>query len=224
MIILQNISLSLNEFHLQVNRTLSKRVTVLCGPSGSGKTSLMEIIAGLRNPGRGRVQLHQRVLLDTDKNISIPPHKRRVGYVPQDVVLFPHLNVRSNLFYGHRRKPDAAPNTRFSPDHILDLLQIHHLLHRRPRELSGGERQRIALGRALLSNPEMLLFDEPLASLDPKLKDRILPYFIRIREEFQLPMVYVTHHPEEARLIGDELVWIEQGQIGAGGLGPTAGP
>jgi molybdate transport system ATP-binding protein len=192
-------------------------VTALFGPSGAGKTSLVNMIAGLLKPDRGFITLDDTILFDAAKGIDIPPHRRRIGYVFQEGRLFPHLSVRQNLDYGRRmsgRTRDAGELER-----IADLLGITSLLQRRPRLLSGGECQRVAIGRALLTRPHLLLLDEPLASLDAGHKGEILPYLVRLRDEAAIPMVYVSHIAAEVRQIATTVVRLDDGHVvAAGGL------
>jgi molybdate transport system ATP-binding protein len=197
-------------------------VTALFGPSGAGKTSLINMIAGLLKPDRGCIVLDDTILFDAAKAINVPPHRRRIGYVFQEGRLFPHLSVRQNLDYGRRvsrRSRDAAEFER-----IAAVLGITHLLQRRPRMLSGGERQRVAIGRALLMQPRLLLLDEPLASLDAGHKGEILPYLMRLRDQAAIPMVYVSHIAAELRQIATAVVRLEQGRVAdIGGLELLAG-
>jgi len=206
---LENVSLPLSEFSLKADLTLTAPVTGIRGPSGAGKTSLIEIIAGLRRPASGRIVLNDHVLCDTAARVNLAPELRRVGYVPQDLALFPHLSTRANLYYGHRPNGSATSHA----DHVIDLLEIRPLLARRVHNLSGGEKQRVALGRALLASPQILLLDEPLSSLDVRLKERILPYLLSIREDLHLPMIYVTHSQKELQTICDEVLTVEEGRI-----------
>jgi len=190
-------------------------VTALFGPSGAGKTTLINVIAGLLAPQRGHIKLNGETLFDSTQGIDIPAHRRRIGYVFQDARLFPHLNVRNNLDYGRRMNglaPDAATFSR-----ITQMLDIGALLERRTARLSGGERQRVALGRALLCAPRLLLLDEPLASLDAERKNEILPYLIRLRDETAIPMIYVSHDPVEARRIATQVILLDRGQVRANG-------
>lgn len=176
--------------------TASDGVTLLWGPSGIGKTSVLNMIAGLLRPDQGHVSVDGEILFDNNAAIDLPPHRRRIGYIFQDSRLFPHLRVRANLLYGHRL---AATEDRWMPlQTVVDFLGIEHLLGRWPRTLSGGEAQRVAIGRALLSGARALLMDEPLASIDPARREDILRVILRIRDEFRLPIVYVTHNPAEA--------------------------
>jgi molybdate transport system ATP-binding protein len=188
-------------------------VTALFGPSGAGKTSIVNMIAGLLTPDRGRIILDEKVLFDSAARIDMPAHRRRIGYVFQEGRLFPHLSVAANLDYGRRMNrlaPDENEQAR-----IVELFDIGHLLDRRPGKLSGGERQRVAVGRALLMRPRLLLLDEPLASLDGARKREILPYLVRLRDE--VPMVYVSHHAGELRRIATTVVRIDGGRVSATG-------
>ncbi|PYJ99305.1 MAG: molybdenum ABC transporter ATP-binding protein, partial [Verrucomicrobia bacterium] len=177
-LLLNNISLPLADFTLEVNVEIRSPITVIFGPSGSGKTSLLDLVAGLRRAESAFIQLGDEILTDTSKGVFVPARRRGIGYVPQDLALFPHLSVRQNLLYGHR--PDG--NKRFTFDHIVELLEVQALVHRGVTQLSGGEKQRVALARALLTSPRLLLLDEPLANLDMQLKTKILPYLARIRD------------------------------------------
>ncbi|ETR78210.1 molybdenum ABC transporter ATP-binding protein [Afipia sp. P52-10] len=190
-------------------------VTALFGRSGSGKTSLINMIAGLITPDRGRIELDGEVLDDRDRRIHVPAHRRRIGYVFQDARLFPHLSVAQNLDYGRRMnglKPDGAAR-----DRIVQLLHLEALLDRRPGKLSGGEKQRVALGRALLARPRLLLLDEPIASLDKERKAEILPYLIRLRDQAGIPMVYVSHEADEVRLLANQVIRLQAGKVAARG-------
>lgn len=198
------------DFHLQARAQAPQRVTGLCGASGSGKSSLLALVAGLQRPDRGRIALDGEVLVDTQAGIFLPPERRHVGLVFQDALLFPHLSVESNLLYGFQRLAPAQRH--FSLAEIVELLQIGPLLARRPRHLSGGERQRVALGRALLHSPRLLLLDEPLAALDAARKQQILPFLLRIRDELKMPMLYVSHAQEEVAYLAGA-VWTMEGGI-----------
>lgn len=171
------------------------RVIALAGRSGAGKTSVLHAIAGLVQPRSGRIAIGDRVLFDAARRIDLPPHQRRVGYVFQDVRLFPHLDVAGNLRYG--RHP-SRERPRFEFDAVVELLGIAPLLSRRTANLSGGEAQRVAIGRALLSQPRILLLDEPLSMLDSQRREELLPYLRRVRDDAGLPMVYVTHQSGDA--------------------------
>jgi len=242
------------EFTLDLADDATVEVLGVFGPSGSGKTSLLEVIAGLRTPDRGLVRIADHTLLDTAAGVNVPVHHREVGYVPQDVALFPHLDVRRNLLYGRRQTNDGnrqpadgsrqtadgrrgglasrptalasrfpppasaestggRPDSRQDLDHVCATLEIAHLVERSVRDLSGGERQRVAIGRALMSGPRILLLDEPLTAVDRGRKDRILPYLLRIRRDLHVPMVYVTHDAREMREIADRVLRLEAGRV-----------
>lgn len=188
-------------------------VTVLFGRSGSGKTTIINAVAGLLRTRSGRVEIDGRVLSDSAQGRFLPPHRRRIGYVFQDARLFPHLTVQQNLLYGRWfNKGQGAAYSR-----VIEMLGIGHLLSRRPAALSGGERQRVALGRAILSNPQILLMDEPLAALDEARKAEILPYLERLRDEVGLPILYVSHSPAEVARLATTVVLIDAGRVTAAG-------
>jgi len=197
-------------------------LTALFGRSGAGKTSLVNAIAGLYRPRRGYVAVDGEVLTDTATRTFVPAHRRRVGYVFQEGRLFPHLNVRQNLLYGRWFAPKAAPNARGGGefDQVVDLLGIEPLLTRRPANLSGGEKQRVAIGRARLARPRVLVMDEPLASLDEGRRAEILPYIERLRDEMRVPIVYVSHSIPEVARLATTLVVLSEGKVAA--IGPTA--
>ena len=206
-----DIAKQLGEFSLSASFESAGRVTGLFGASGAGKTSLINVIAGLLKPDHGTVVVDGETLDDTAARVHIPPYRRRIGYVFQDARLFPHLDVRQNLDYGRRMNAladDAAARAR-----VTDLLDIGHLMDRRPGKLSGGERQRVALGRALLSKPRLLLLDEPLGSLDEGRKVEILPYLVRLRDEAGIPMVYVSHDAAELRQLATQIVMLQRGRV-----------
>lgn len=190
-------------------------VTALFGPSGAGKSTVLAVVAGLLRPQSGRVALGGTVLLDTGTGQNVPAERRRCGVVFQDARLLPHLSVATNLRYGLRRAPRDAPGPGF--DEVVDLLDIAPLLPRRPRTLSGGERQRVALGRALLSRPRLLLMDEPLAALDAPRRAEILPFLERLRDVAGLPILYVTHALDEVDRLADTLVLMHAGRVLAAG-------
>jgi len=210
-LMLKNIVLELTGFSLEVNAEIQGGVTAIFGPSGAGKTSLLDLVAGLRRAKSAFIRLDDRVLTDTEQGICVPARHRGIGYVPQDLALFPHMSVRRNLLYGCRR--NASENRQFRFDHIVQVLEIQPLMERGIAQLSGGEKQRVALARALLTSPRLLLLDEPLASLDAKLKARVLPYLTRIRDEFRVPMLYVTHDRSEALTIADAIVVLVNGKV-----------
>jgi molybdate transport system ATP-binding protein len=206
-----DVAKQLGEFTLEASFESQGRVTGLFGASGAGKTSLVNMIAGLLRPDRGTIAIDGETLDDTAKGIHVPVYRRRIGYVFQDARLFPHLDVRQNLDYGRRMNhlaDDDAQRKR-----VTELLDIGHLLDRRPGKLSGGERQRVALGRALLSKPRLLLLDEPLGALDEGRRAEILPYLMRLRDEARVPMVYVSHDAAEMRQLATQIVLLKGGRV-----------
>ena len=202
-----DIELAQGSFVLTARARLDARAAALFGPSGAGKTTILDAIAGLRTPRRGSITIDGRVLFSSERRLNLPPHHRRVGYVPQDVALFPHMNVRRNLLYG--RHPGVSPDL----DRVVGMLEVGGLLDRRVTDLSGGERQRVALGRALMSGPSLLLLDEPLAAVDVPLRRRILPYLQRVRDELVVPIIYVSHDRDEVEALADVVVMVEGGKV-----------
>ena len=204
-------------FELDIHFRSGRGLTALFGRSGAGKTSVVNAIAGLIRPERGRIVVDDSVLLDTERGIRVPTHRRRIGYVFQEGRLFPHLTVRQNLSFGRWFAPDGAPSARLNE--VVELLGIAPLLARRPGRLSGGEKQRVAIGRALLAHPRLLLMDEPLASLDARRKDEILPYLERLRDQAGVPIVYVSHSIAEVARLATTIVLISDGRVRA--IGPV---
>lgn len=197
-------------FTLDVAFRAEGGATVLFGPSGSGKTLTVKAVAGLGRPDKGTILLGERILLDTSGGIAIPPEGRRIGVVFQEPRLFPHMSVERNLLYGWRLLDNSKrPNV----DEIISLLGLEHLLKRKPSRLSGGEKQRVAIGRALLAAPELLIMDEPLANLDEARKNEILPYLSRLKSEARMPILYITHSQTEADILADRIVHIAGGRI-----------
>ena len=199
------------DFRLSANATIGSGVTGICGPSGSGKSTLLLLIAGLLSPSSGTIKAGDEVLVDIRQRKIVPAWERHFGLVFQDGQLFPHLTVRSNLLYGFERI--ASHMRRLDLQAVAELLEITHLLDRRPALLSGGERQRVALGRALLYSPRLLLLDEPLSSLDDRLKQQILPFLKRIKEETHVPMLYVTHARAEVEYLADQVMTMDRGNL-----------
>jgi molybdate transport system ATP-binding protein len=186
----------------------------LFGPSGAGKTTLLEAIAGIRTPQAGQIVVGEMTLFSSTDGINLRPRDRRIGYVPQDALLFPHMSARGNLLFGVRRQPLTAGRQVSAELHdVAQMLEIEPLLDRRIAGLSGGERQRIALGRALMTQPALLLMDEPLAAVDRERRERILPYLLRIRRELHVPLVYVTHDADELTQIADRVLMIGEGRV-----------
>jgi len=206
----------LGDFRLEVDLSLpAQGITVIFGPSGCGKTSLLRGIAGLDPDMEGIVTVNGRSWLDSRNRIKMPPWKRAVGYVFQDAALFPHLSVRENLCFGMTRAGGRSETRHF--DHALHLLGLDSLLERYPESLSGGEKQRVAIARALLSRPRLLLMDEPLSSLDSGIKSEFLPYLERLHHELDIPVVYVTHSPDELMRLADHVVLMAHGRVEASG-------
>jgi molybdate transport system ATP-binding protein len=215
MVLAVDVEKKLGTFKLAVRFEASGGATALFGPSGAGKTSVVNMIAGLLTPDHGSIALNGTTLFDSAAAINVPPHQRHIGYVFQEGRLFPHLSVRQNIDYG--RRMSGHPRNAEDFARIVKLLDIGHLLDRRPRLLSGGERQRVAIGRALLMRPRLLLLDEPLASLDSGHKHEILPYLARLRDETGVPMVYVSHTASEVRRIATTVVRMDAGRVTASG-------
>ncbi len=197
---------------IDVDFQTNSNLTALFGKSGSGKSSIINMIAGLVKPTQGRIVFNNRIMFDSALGLNVPVHQRRIGYVFQDGLLFPHFTVEQNLNYGRRfNRGDIEP------EGIISLLGLAALLKRKPINLSGGEKQRVAIGRALMSNPSLLLMDEALASLDEVRKSEILPYIERLRDEMKLPIIYVSHSIEEVKRLAREVVYIDNGKIIAQG-------
>lgn len=207
---LHQVRLPLGAFTLEIDATFDRLITGVFGPSGAGKTSLLDLIAGLRRPISGKVQMDEMVLFDASAALHVPPRFRRIGYVPQDLALFPHLNVRANLLYGYRR-PGEDHN--FTFPHVIEVMEISTLLERSVTSLSGGEQQRVGFARAILSAPRLLLLDEPMSSLDSRLKTRLIPFLHRIRDEFRIPFLYVTHDAAELVALCDEVLVLDRGHL-----------
>ena len=215
MTLLVDIRHRLGNFELEAAFESSGRLTALFGTSGSGKTSLVNLIGGLIRPMQGRILVDGRVLVDTEKRVFVPVHRRRIGYVFQDARLFPHMTVSQNLRYGRFFTPAGERYAQL--DAVVDLLGIGHLLDRRPSLLSGGEKQRVAIGRALIASPKLILMDEPLASLDDARKAEIMPYIERLRDEARIPIVYVSHSVAEVARLATDIVMLAGGRVSASG-------
>jgi molybdate transport system ATP-binding protein len=208
----------LANFELDVDASFESRISAIFGPSGAGKTSLLDAIAGVRPVTDGEIEIGGKVLFSSAHRINLPPRQRGVGYVPQEGALFPHFSVRKNILFGAERNGGAAGTKTIRMEHVIEVLEIGHLLTRSVTKLSGGEAQRVALARAILSQPRLLLLDEPLAALDIGLRERILPYLSRVRNEFQIPMIYVTHNLTEVLTLADWVLMIREGRLIAQGV------
>ncbi|MBK1878690.1 molybdenum ABC transporter ATP-binding protein [Pelagicoccus mobilis] len=215
-----SIQVELDQFNLDLIFSSSKRTIGIFGPSGSGKTTLLESLAGLRGEAKGKLVCLGETWLDSSANVALKAEQRAIGYVPQDHLLFPHWNVRQNLESGSKRARQSGEDTESVFSEVVQTLELAPLLDRNITELSGGERQRVSLGRALCSGPKLLILDEPLASLDWKLRHRILPYLVRIRDTFKIPLLIVSHNPAELLALCDEVVALNRGKKVAQGT-PT---
>ena len=205
----------LGNFHLEIDALITHKVTAVLGVSGSGKSTLLNCISGILHPDEGVVSFFTETLYSSKEGVQLPPEKRRFGYVFQEGLLFPHLTVQKNIFYGHNGT--SRNGEQIDVNRVIDILEIGDLLKRYPHQLSGGQRQRVALARALAIGPRMLLMDEPLAALDPGLKNRILPYLHHIKETFDIPILYVTHSISEAMALADEAFLLSDGRVTAQG-------
>lgn len=205
-LVLRDVRCPLAHFTLALDVEIDRDVTALFGPSGAGKTTVLDLISGLRRAPSAYIELDGRVLTDTSAGREVPARDRHIGYVPQDGALFPHLSVRGNLLYGSKGEGTGL-------ERVTEVLDIGRLLDRRIGGLSGGERQRVALARALLSSPKLLLLDEPLASLDEELRTRVLAYLKRVRDEFRVPMLYVSHARSEVVELCEEVLVLERGTL-----------
>jgi molybdate transport system ATP-binding protein len=210
-----DVSKKFSQVSIEASFDSASGVTALFGRSGAGKTSIISMVAGLLRPDRGVIALDGETLDDTAAGVHLPAYRRRIGYVFQDARLFPHLSVAENLDYG--RRMNGLVRDEAEAGRVTQLLDLDDLLDRRPGKLSGGEKQRVALGRALLSQPRLLLLDEPLGSLDEERKAEILPYLVRLRDQSAIPMIYVSHSADEVRALATQVIIVQQGRIVARG-------
>lgn len=197
------------DFSLNIELEMQQQLLGIVGASGSGKSTLLKNIVGLLKPQQGCIQLNEQVFIDTRHNIHVPMHQRKIALIFQNALLFPHLNVQQNLSYAEKLLDKSERKFQF--DEIVELLELTPLIQRKAHQLSGGEAQRVSIGRALLSSPNLLLLDEPLTGLDRSLKQQILPFFKRMKDELDLPMIYVTHHPEELEYLEADILQLNQG-------------
>ncbi len=210
------IKTKISNFAIDVNINLNQGINCFFGPSGSGKTSIINCIAGINKAKESKIIINNKTLEDTNKNILVPIHKRNIGYVFQDSRLFPHLSIKNNLLFGLKLNYKKKKN--FYYDEIINLLSLGHLLHRFPYNLSGGEKQRVAIGRALLCQPNLLLMDEPLASLDQEKKDELIQYIVKINEILNIPAIYVSHSISETFMLGSSIHFIKNGTLVFSGI------
>jgi len=217
-LVFERIVLPLGEIILELDLILEARITAIFGPSGSGKTSLLELVAGLRRPESGALRVDGALMIETATGVFVPARDRGVGYVPQDLALFPHMSVGRNVRYGRYRGGTSTTDLLLESK-VCEVLEIDRLMERMPGSLSGGEKQRVAFARALVASPRLLLLDEPLSSLDLALRERILPFVERIRDEFSIPMLYVTHSAEEARRLCEDAIVLDRGNCVRRGMG-----
>ena len=199
------------DFMLNVELEMQQQLLGIVGVSGCGKSTLLKNIVGLLQPTHGSIQFNQQILFDSQQKIHVPMHQRKIALIFQNALLFPHMNVQQNLCYAEKLIPQAERKFQFNE--IIELLELTHLCQRKAHQLSGGEAQRVSIGRALLSSPHLLLLDEPLTGLDQQLKQQILPFLQRIKDELNLPMIYVTHHLEELKYLKADILQLDQGQL-----------
>ena len=203
-----DVTLRQQSFTLDVHESMSVEVLGLFGPSGSGKTTLLESIAGIRTPDAGEIRVADRLLFSSVQRLNVPPQDRRIGYVPQEALLFPNMSVKGNIRYGRGAREDHR-----TFESLVEILELQPLLERSVDRLSGGEKQRVAIARALMTRPSILLLDEPLAAVDRERRERILPYVLRIRRELHVPLIYVTHDAGEMQAIADRLLQLDHGRV-----------
>ena len=199
------------DFMLNVELEMQQQLLGIVGVSGCGKSTLLKNIVGLLQPTHGSIQFNQQILFDSQQKIHVPMHQRKIALIFQNALLFPHMNVQQNLCYAEKLINQAERKFQFNE--IIELLELTHLCQRKAHQLSGGEAQRVSIGRALLSSPHLLLLDEPLTGLDQQLKQQILPFLQRIKDELNLPMIYVTHHLEELKYLKADILQLDQGQL-----------
>ena len=199
------------DFMLNVELEMQQQLLGIVGVSGCGKSTLLKNIVGLLKPTHGSIQFNQQILFDSQQKIHVPMHQRKIALIFQNALLFPHMNVQQNFCYAEKLINQAERKFQFNE--IIELLELTHLCQRKAHQLSGGEAQRVSIGRALLSSPHLLLLDEPLTGLDQQLKQQILPFLKRIKDELNLPMIYVTHHLEELKYLKADILQLDQGQL-----------
>ena len=198
-------------FDLEVDISLRNGILALVGPSGAGKTTILQCVAGLQTPSWGEININNKVIFSAENGINISIRNRRIGYVFQDYALFPHMTVEKNVMYGKPKK-ENIPNKVLTVSNVLDMLKIEHLRHRYPNQISGGEKQRVALARALMTEPELLLLDEPLSALDHDTRRTLQQELLKIQAQWQIPFILVTHDVQEAEMLGDQIIKLDRGK------------
>jgi len=201
----------LPSFELEVDFSLSNGILALVGPSGSGKTTILQCVAGLQTPSWGEIIIHDKPVFSSEQGVNIPIRNRRIGYVFQDYALFPHMTVEKNVVYGKPKK-GSTPNKVLSVSNVLEMLKIEHLRNRYPNQISGGEKQRVALARALITEPELLLLDEPLSALDHDTRSTVQQELLKLQAQWQIPFIIVTHDIQEAEMLGDQIIKLDRGR------------
>ena len=198
-------------FELDVDITLSHGILALVGPSGAGKTTILQCVAGLQTPSWGEINIHGKTVFSSEQGANIPIRNRRIGYVFQDYALFPHMTVEKNVMYG-KLKVGSTPNKVLTASDVLELLKIEHLRNRYPNQISGGEKQRVALARALMTEPELLLLDEPLSALDQDTRSTLQQELLKLQARWKIPFILVTHDVQEAEMLGDQIIKLDHGK------------
>ena len=198
-------------FELDVDISLSHGILALVGPSGAGKTTILQCVAGLQTPSRGEINIHDKTVFSSERGTDVPIRNRRIGYLFQDYALFPHMTVEKNVMYG-KPKVGSNPNKGLTTSDVLELLKIEHLRNRYPNQISGGEKQRVALARALMTEPELLLLDEPLSALDQDTRSTLQQELLKLQARWKIPFILVTHDVQEAEMLGDQIIKLDHGK------------
>lgn len=207
-----NFHKKLPSFELRIDLALDNRILAIVGPSGAGKTTLLQCVAGLKKPTGGEIKIGDKVVFSSEQRICVPTRQRRIGYVFQDYALFPHMTVEQNILYGKQKKERSAER-KLAVNDILETLKMGHLKSRYPMEISGGEKQRVALARALMTEPELMLLDEPLSALDQNTRDKLQQELLKVQNQWRIPFILVTHDMREAEILGDQIIKIDQGKM-----------